>query len=198
METTTTIFKDNLRNAGSTGESQYPNEFKVHFTDHRKTIPGRDKCPRSRVPSSSSTKSKDGQTKRTKFGSLEEEEEEEEEDFIDSEEDVWSEEEFHVTFKNAPEWAKSMMAFLKSSVSMLKQTSMSLKKELSVVKNQVAEVRKENQDKIDQIECSVAYVSEIFESWKDEKAVLLSQITELKAEYELKLMRSSNTPGSRT
>ena len=40
-----------------------------------------------------------------------------------------------------------MMAFLKSSVSMLKQTSMSVKTELSVVKNQVAEVRKENRDK---------------------------------------------------
>ena len=79
-----------------------------------------------------------------------------------------------------------MMAFLKSSVSMLKQTSMSLKTELSVVKNQVAEVRKENRDKIDQIEHSVARVSGIFKSWKEEKAVLISQITELKAEYELK------------
>ena len=56
---------------------------------------------------------------------------------------MWSEEEFQVTFKNAHEWAKGMMAFLKSSVSMLKQTSMSLNTELSVVKNQVAEVRKE-------------------------------------------------------
>ena len=52
-----------------------------------------------------------------------------------------------------------MMAFLKSSVSMLKQTSVSLKTELSVVKNQVVEVRKENRDKIDQIERSVAHVS---------------------------------------
>ena len=52
-----------------------------------------------------------------------------------------------------------MMAFLKSSVSMLKQTSMSLKTELSVVKNQVAEVHKENRDKIDQIERSVDHVS---------------------------------------
>ena len=79
-----------------------------------------------------------------------------------------------------------MMAFLKSSVSRLKQTSMSLKTELSVVKNHVAEVRKESLDKIDQIEHSVAHVSGIFESWKEEKAVLLCQITELKAEYELK------------
>ena len=36
-------FKDNLRNAGSTGESQYPDEFEVYFADHRKTILGRDK-----------------------------------------------------------------------------------------------------------------------------------------------------------
>ena len=50
--------------------------------------------------------------KRTKIGSSEEEEEE---DFIDSEEDMWSEEEFQVMFKNAPEWAKGMMAFVKSS-----------------------------------------------------------------------------------
>ena len=69
---------------------------------------------------------------------------------------------------------------------MLKQTSVSLKTELAVVKNQVAEVGKEERDKIDQIERSVAHVSGIFESWKAEKAVLLSQITELKAEYELK------------
>ena len=73
----------------------------------RVTNPPLDKRPRSRVSSSSSTKSKDGQTKRTKFESSEEEEE----DFIDSEEDVWSEEEFQVTFKNAPEWAKIMMVF---------------------------------------------------------------------------------------
>ena len=72
---------------------------------------------------------------------------------------MWSEEEFQVTFENALEWAKRMMAFLKSSVSMLKQTSMSLKTELSVVKNQVAEVHKENRDKIDQIERSVDHVS---------------------------------------
>ena len=64
-----------------------------------------------------------------------------------------------VTFENALEWAKRMMAFLKSSVSMLKQTSMSLKTELSVVKNQVAEIHKENRDKIDRIERSVDHVS---------------------------------------
>ena len=176
-------FKDNLRNSRSTGENQYPDEFEVYFTDHRKTVPGRDKRPSSRVSSSSSTKSKDGQTKRTKFGSLEEAEDE---DFIDSKEDMCSEEEFQVTFKNTLEWEKRMIAFLKSSVNMIKQTSMSLKTELSVVKNQVAEVRKENRDKIDQIERSVAHVSGIFKSWKEEKAVLISQITELKAEYELK------------
>ena len=62
-----------------------------------------------------------------------------------------------------------MIAFLKSSVIMLKQTSMSLKTELSVVKNPVAEVRKENRHKTDQTECSVAHVSGIFESWKEEK-----------------------------
>ena len=72
---------------------------------------------------------------------------------------MWSEEEFQVTFENGLEWAKRMMAFLKSSVSMLKQTSMSLKTELSVVKNQVAEVHKENRDKIDQIERSVDHVN---------------------------------------
>ena len=54
---------------------------------------GRDKRPYSRVSSSSSTKSKDGQTKRIEFGSLEEDEEE---DFIDSEEDVLSKKEFPV------------------------------------------------------------------------------------------------------
>ena len=65
-----------------------------------------------------------------------------------------------VTFENALEWAKRMMAFLKFSVSMLKQTSMSLKTELSVVKNQVAEIHKENRDKIDRrIERSVDHVS---------------------------------------
>ena len=63
---------------------------------------------------------------------------------------------------------------------------MSLKTELSVVMNHVADIRKENRDKIDQIEPSVAHISGIFESWKEKKAVLLSQITELKAEYELK------------
>ena len=41
-------FIDNLRNAGSTGESQYPDEFEVYFTDHRRTILGRDKRPLNR------------------------------------------------------------------------------------------------------------------------------------------------------
>ena len=59
----------------------------------RNRLYGRDKRPRSRVSSSSSTKSKDGQTKRIKFGALEEDKEE---DFIDSEEDVLSKEEFSV------------------------------------------------------------------------------------------------------
>ena len=59
--------KDNLGNAGNTKESQYPDEFEYQFTDHRKMIPGRDKRPRSNVSSSSSTKSKDSQTKCTKL-----------------------------------------------------------------------------------------------------------------------------------
>ena len=50
------------------------------------------------------------------------------------------------------------------------QADVNVLEELSVVKNQVAEVRKENRGKTDQLERSVAHISRIFASWKEEKA----------------------------
>lgn len=168
-------------NEGANVSNGDSDSFDQNFGDKKQELVTRDKRPRG-TSSSSSTTSK-SESKRTKIGSLDEQDE----DFMDSEEEeVWSEEEFHVTFKSAPDWAKGMMDFLKSSVGMLKKSSMAVKKELQLVKKQVLEVRKENQDKINQLEESVEHINGSFESWKEEKAVLLSQIAELKSEYELK------------
>ena len=95
---------------------------------------------------------------------------------------MWSEEEFQVTFKNALKWAKGIMAFLIFS----KHTQTDVNDLENCGKESwLRYVRKENKkNRIDQTEHAVAHVSEIFESWKEEQAAVLSQIAKLKPELK--------------
>ena len=136
---------------------------------------------RRRISSSSSTKSKEETRKRTKLGSVEENEE----NTSDSDEE-WSEEEFTVSFRNAPVWARGMMSFLRSSINSLKQSTNAFKVEMQCIKEDIIHFRNDNDHRMESLEKSVSYVSDKFENWRDEKAVLLSQIAEMETEYELK------------
>ena len=49
----------------------------------------------------------------------------------------WSEDEFVVTFKNAPDWAKCMMDFLKSVVSEIKYSTKKFKHESEGLRSEV-------------------------------------------------------------
>ena len=134
-----------------------------------------------RISSSSSTKSKDKTKKRTKLGSVEENKEN-----INDSDEEWSEEEFTVSSKNAPVWARGMMSFLRSSINSLKQSSNAFKVELQSIREDFIHFRNDNGRRMESLEKSVSYVSDKFENWRDEKDVLLSQIAEMKTEYESK------------
>ena len=140
-----------------------------------------------RTSSSSSTKSKDETRKRTKLGSVEENEE----NTSDSDKE-WSEEEFS---KNSPVWARVMMSFLRSSINSLKQSTNAFKVELQSIMEDFIHFRNDNDRRMESLEKSVSYVSDKFENWRDEKAVLLSQIAEMKTEYESSLITSNSIPG---
>ena len=135
---------------------------------------------KQRISSSSSSKSKDETRKRTKLGSVEENEE----NTSDSDEE-WSEEEFTVSFKNAPVsvWARGM-SFLRSSVNSLKQSSNALQVELQSIREDFINFRNDNDRRMESLEKSVSHVSDKFENWRDKKSVLLSQIAEMRTEYE--------------
>ena len=75
------------------------------------------------------------------------------------------------------------MSFLRSSVNSLKQSSNAFKVELQSIREDFIH---DNDRRLESLEESVSYVSDKFESWRDEKAVLLSQILEMKTEYESK------------
>ena len=118
-----------------------------------------------RISSSLSTKLKDKTRKRTKLGSAEENEE----NTSDSDEE-WSEEEFTVSFKNAPVWARGMMSFLRSSINSLKQSTNAFKVELQSIREDFIHFRNDNDRrkiKISQLrqKKSVSYVSYKFENW---------------------------------
>ena len=81
---------------------------------------------------------------------------------------------------------KGMMSFLRSSINSLKQSTNAFKVELQSITEDFIHFRNDNDHGMESLEKSVSYVSDKFENWKDEKAVLLSQIAEMKTEYESK------------
>ena len=78
------------------------------------------------------------------------------------------------------------MSFLRSSISSLKQSTNALKVELQSIKEDFIHFRNDNDHRMESLEKSVSYVSDKFENWRDAKGVLLSQIAEMKTEYESK------------
>ena len=72
-----------------------------------------------------------------------------------------------------------MMSFLRSSINSLKQSSNVFKVELQSIREDFIHFRNDNDRRMENLENSVSYVSDKFENWRDEKAVLLSQIAEM-------------------
>ena len=64
----------------------------------------------------------------------------------------WSEDEFVVTFKNAPDWAKGMMDFLKSSVSEIKSSTKKLKHEIEDLRSEVDSLKVNTKERLDNLE----------------------------------------------
>ena len=79
-----------------------------------------------RMLSSSSTKPREGERKKPRFGF---DEVKEELTFQSGTEEL-SEDEYVATFKDAPEWARGMMNYLKLSVGLIKESTNRLKVKL--------------------------------------------------------------------
>ena len=82
-----------------------------------------------RMSSSSSTKSREGERKKPSFGF----DDVEEELTFQSDTEEWSEDEYVATVKDAPEWARGMMNYLKLSVSSTKESTNRLKVEVEAI-----------------------------------------------------------------
>ena len=95
----------------------------------------------------------------------------------------WSEEEFLLSYNDAPEWAKGLISFMKSSIKSIKISTRSVSTELQKVKDR----QNGNEDRLDNLERAMQHVSDKVEEWVGEKAVLLGQINDLRARYDLKV-----------
>ena len=73
------------------------------------------------------------------------------------------------------------MSFLRSSIKSLKQSSNAFEVELQPIRESFIHFRNDIDRRLDSLEKSVSYVSQ---NWREEKAVLLSQISEMKTEDE--------------
>ena len=81
------------------------------------------------LSSGSSTLSNSKEKKKTKLGSLEEKGNDKDE----SDADEWSDEEFIITYKDAPVWAKGIMSFLQKSVGAIKVSTRRLNSEVTTL-----------------------------------------------------------------
>ena len=85
----------------------------------------------------------------------------------------WSEDEFVVTFKNAPDWDKGIMDFFKSSVSEIKSSTKKLKHEIEGLTSEVDSLKVNTKECLDNLEKSNEFYLDKFHSWQEEKWVLL-------------------------
>ena len=83
-----------------------------------------------RMSSSSSTKSREDERKKPRFGF----DEVEQELTFQSDTEEWSEDEYVATFKDAPEWARGMMNYLKLLVGSIKESTNRLKVEVEAIR----------------------------------------------------------------
>ena len=116
-----------------------------------------------------------GRKKHIKLGSINEEDTDSE---STEDEKEWSEEEFLLSYNDAPVWAKGLISFMKSSIKSIKISTTSVSSELQKVKDR----QNANQERMDDLEKAMQYVEE----WVEEKPVLLEQINDLRARYDLK------------
>ena len=135
------------------------------------------------LSSGSSTLSNSKGKKKTKLGSLEEKGDDEDEPDADE----WSDEEFVITYKDAPVWAKGMMPFLQKSVGAIKVSTRKLNGEVTTLRRKFDKINSANVKRIENLEKSVDFVSEKDENWIEEKAVSLNEITQLRAEVDLRI-----------
>ena len=105
------------------------------------------------LSSSSSTLSVSKEKKNTKLGSLEEKDDDEGE----SEADEWSDEEFVITYNDAPVWAKGMISFLQKSVGAIKVSTRKLSNEVTTLRRKFKEVNSANVKRIENLEKSVLF-----------------------------------------
>ena len=112
------------------------------------------------LSSGSSTLSNSKEKKKTKLGSLEEKDDDEGE----SEADEWSDEEFVITYNDAPVWAKGMMSFLQKSVRAIKVSTRKLNSEVTTLRRKFEKVNSANVRRIENLEKSVDFVSEKYEN----------------------------------
>ena len=117
------------------------------------------------LSSSSSTLSISKEKKKTKLGSLEEKDDDEGE----------SDEEFVITYNDAPVWAKGMMPFLQKSVGAIKVSARKLSNEVTTLRRKFEEVNSANVKRIENLEKSVDFVFEKYENSIEEKAVILTK-----------------------
>ena len=73
-----------------------------------------------------------------------------------------------------------MMDFLKSSVSEMKSSTKKLKHEIEGLRSEVDSRKVNTKEHLDNLEKSNEFYSDKFDSWQEEKSVLLQQISELK------------------
>ena len=79
-----------------------------------------------------------------------------------------------------------MMNYLKLSVGLIKESMNRLKVEVEAICYKINHLEEENQKKLDGLEKAVDYCSSKYDNWREEKSVLLQQISELRADNEIK------------
>ena len=71
---------------------------------------------------------------------------------------------------------------MKSSIKSIKSSTRSVSTELQKVKDR----QNANEERLDDLEKAMQHVSDKVEEWVEEKALLLGQINDLRARYDLK------------
>ena len=80
-----------------------------------------------------------------------------------------------------------MMFFLQKSVGAIKVSTRRLNSEVTTLRRNFDEINSANVRRIENLEKLVNFVSEKYENWIEEKAVLLNEITQLRAEVDLRI-----------
>ena len=83
-----------------------------------------------------------------------------------------------------------MMTFLKSSVNEIKSSTKKFKHEIEGLRSEVDSLKVNTKERPDNLQKSNEFYSDKFDSWQEEKWVLLQQISELKTKYQLKVDES--------